>query len=207
MTEQEYRDKFELSDQEVREVWPIIQSVFKVPDVKDRHEYDAWPRFPDSIYQDACELAFLAENFFGSEYLLNMFRHFLIEVDEDRFFVVPLPDDYESSPCRVLSYSAGVNWADFAPDNRMGMFVRALFAIDHYVIGESGRWGLGWVEAWNLYMAGYKDREVLEALQSTYDFEGRGAEVIEPLPRRREARRLHEIADQIRAEEEGGTPS
>jgi hypothetical protein len=207
MKEQEYRDKFEIREEEVQEVWPIIQSVFKVPSVDGRYKTEHWPLFPAQIFQESCELALLGEDFFATEYLFNKFRDFLVGVDEDYFIVLVLVGFSEELSYSLRSYPTRVNWNVLSADNRAAALIEALFAYDHYVIGGSGQWGMYYEEAWDVYVLGYKDREVLEALQSTYDFEGRGAEVIEPLPKEREARRLHEIADQIRAEEEGGTPS
>lgn len=204
MDEKTYREKFEVHEGDIRGKWEIIQSVFKMPDVENRYEADAWPRFPAQIFEESCELALLGEHFFATEYLFNRFRDFLIGVDEEQFLVMTQPGSVEGAPYKLFCYPTGINWTVLSDDNSAAL-AEVLSVLNHYVIGGSGQWGMFWIEPWATYVVGYKDQDVLRALQSTYDFEGRGAEVVDPLPKEREAKRLHEIAEQIRLQEEGET--
>ena len=200
MDEERYRDQFEVNEEEIAEKWSIIQSAFKVPDVEDRYENEEWPCFPAQIFRKSCNLALLGEDFFVTEYLFNKFRGFLDRIDEKNFLILDLPGSVEGSSYELFSYPTNINWTLLSDDNSAAL-AEVLSVLDHYVIGESGRWGMCWVEPWAVYVVGYKDRDVLQALQTTYDFEGRGAEVVDPLPKEREAKRLHEIADEIRVQE------
>jgi hypothetical protein len=74
--------------------------------------------------------------------------------------------------------------------------------IDHYAVGSSARWGVFFLELYNLYILAYKDRTVLQAFQHAYEFEGRGTEIVEPFSMKlSETRRIREIAEEIRQQE------
>ena len=200
MDEKTYRDQFEVGEEEISKKWSIIQSVFKVPSPQEGHEYGAWPRFPDSIFQESCNLALLGEDPFVSEFEFNVFRRVLIEADEDEFMVLVRYGSGAGKQYELFYYPTDVAWATFNDDNEASLAI-ALSVLDHYVVGGSGQWGMHWIEPWGVYLVGYKTPNFLRALQSTYNFEGRGAEVVDSLPKEREAKRLHEIADQIRSQE------
>jgi hypothetical protein len=200
MDEKIYREKFEVHEGDIRGKWGIIQSVFKVPNVENRYETDEWARFPAQIFQESCELALLDEDFFATEYLFSRFRDFLIGVDEEHFLVMTQPGSVEGASYELFCYPTGIKWAVLSDDNSAAL-AEVLSVLNHYVIGESGKWGMFWIEPWTTYVVGYKDQSVLRVLQSTYDFEGRGADVVDSLPKEREAKRLHEIANQIRVKQ------
>ena len=205
MNEGTYRKHFEVDEDEIPEMWPLLRSVIKVPPLEKRSDYDAWPRFPAPIFQEFCEHALLGEDLFLSEFQFNTFKGFLVEAGEDEFMLLLPLDSSEEKPYELFRYPADLPWAtlndpheDMPNEAVPGV---ALSVLDHGVVGTSGRWGVWWVEPWRVYIVGYNDKEVLQALQHTYSFEGRGAKVVDPFPKRRSAKRLHEIADEIRAQE------
>jgi len=208
MNEKKYRRDFELSEEDIPEIWSVLQSVIQVPPLEKRHDYDAWPRFPAPIFQESCNLALLGEDLFLSESQFGTFKELLIEAGEDEFLLLLPLDSSEEKPYELFRYPADLPWAtlDDANENVSHEAVPgvALSVLDHCVAGTSGRWGMWWVEPWRVYVVGYKDEGVLQAFQRTYNFEGRGAEVVESLPKEREAKRLHEIADELRAQESTG---
>ncbi|PEN05042.1 hypothetical protein CRI93_14100 [Longimonas halophila] len=211
MDEKRSRRHFEAGEDEISEVWPVLQSVIQVPALEKRHDYSAWPRFPAPIFQASCDLALLGEDLFLSESQFSTFKEFLLEAGEDEFMLLLPLDSSEEKPYELFRYPADLPWPtlndpheDVPNEAVPGV---ALSVLDHGLVGPSGRWGMWWVEPWRVYVVGYTDEKVLRALQRTYDFEGRGAEVVDSLPKRWEAKRLHEIADEIRAQEGGAHPS
>lgn len=205
MTEKKCRRHFEVSEEEVPETWPLLQSVIQVPPLEKRHDHDAWPWFPASIFQESCDLALLGEDLFLSASQFNTFKKLLIEAGEDEFMLLLPLDSSEEKPYELFRYPADLPWATLNDANEdmpnEAVPGVALSALDHCVVGTSGRWGMWWVEPWRVYVVGYNDEEVLRALQHTYNFEGRGAEVVNSLPKAREAKRLHQIANEIRSQE------
>jgi len=202
MSNKKYRRDFEVTEEGVPETWPLLQSVIQVPTLEKRYDYLAWPRFPSAVFQESCDLALLGEDLFLSASQFNAFKELLAEVGEDEFLLLLPLNSSKEKPYDLLCYPADLPWAIINDSNEdvpnevvPGV---ALSVLDHCVVGISGRWGMWWVEPWRLYVVGYNDESILRAFQSVYDFEGRGAEVVKSLPKKREAKRLHEIADEIR---------
>jgi hypothetical protein len=205
MSRKKYRRDFEVTEEDAPETWPLLQSVIQVPTLEKRYDYRAWPRFPTPIFQESCDLALLGEDLFLSESQFNAFKELLKEVGEDEFLLLLPLDSSEGKPYELFRYPADLPWAilndsneDVSNEAVPGV---ALSVLDHCVVSISGRWGMWWVEPWRVYVVGYNDEAVLRAFQRVYNFEGRGAEVVESLPKRRDAKRLHKIADEIRAQE------
>lgn len=204
MYEKRSRRHFEVGEDEISDVWPILQSVIQVPPLERRHDYSIWPRFPDPIFQESCDLAFLGEDLFLSASQFSTFKELLIEAGEKEFIVLLPLDASEGKPYELFRYPVDLPWETLndpheeVPNEAVPGV--ALSVLDHCVVGTSGWWGMGWVEPWRVYVVGYTDETVLRALQRAYNFEGRGAEVVDSLPKKREAKSLHEIADEIRAQ-------
>ena len=200
MDEETYREHFEVGEDEIAQKWPIIESIFKVSPLQKRHDYDAWPRFPASIVQESCDLALLGKDLFLSKSQFEAFKDMLAGMGEDGFMILVRYGSGVEKQYELFYYPTDIPWTTFKDDNAASLAI-ALSVLDHYVIGASGRWGMFFVEPWNVYVVGYKDDEILQALQHAYDLEERGAEIVDSLPKELDAKRLHEIADEIRAQE------
>jgi len=205
MDEKRSRRHFEVGEDEISDVWPILQSVIQVPPLEKRYDYDAWPRFPAPIFHEPYNLALIGEDLFLSEPQFSTFKELLKEAGEDEFLLLLPLDLSKAKPYEFFRYPADLPWTTLNDANEEvpneAVPGVALSVLDHGVIGTSSRWGMWWVEPWRVYVVGYTDETVLRTLQRTYNFEGRGVEVVESLPKVREAKRLHEIADAIRAQE------
>lgn len=197
MSEEGYREKFEVGEEEIRKKWSVIQSVFELPPVEERQDRDAWPSFSsDPFFHESCDLAFLDGWPFESEKEFRGFKKVLAEEKEDFLLLERFwgkPDDPH-----LFSFPSDIKWSTFN-DGRQQYI---LPGIDHYAVGSGGLWGLFFLELYNLYILAYRDRTVLRAFQSAYDFEGRGAEIVEPFSMKlSETRRIQKIAEDIRQQE------
>lgn len=198
MNEESYREKFEVGKDEITKVWSTIQSVFELPPLEERQDRDAWPSFPsDPFFHESCDLAFLGGAPFESENQFRRFKKVLAEEQEEGFVLLERFWGKADIP-HLFSFPSDIKWATFNDDRQQ--FI--LPGFDHYAVGSSGRWGVFFLELYDLYILAYKDRTVLKAFQRAYDFEGRGTEIVEPFSMKlSETRRIHQIAEEIREQE------
>jgi hypothetical protein len=198
MSVESYREKFEVGKDEITKAWSTIQSVFELPPIEERQDRDAWPSFPsDPFFQESCDLAFLDGFPFESRVEFRKFKEALADEKEEKFVLLKRFCGIGDAPY-LFSFPADIEWATFNDDRQQYI----LPGIDHYAVGSSARWGVFFLELYNLYILAYKDRTVLQAFQHAYEFEGRGTEIVEPFSMKlSETRRIREIAEEIRQQE------
>lgn len=198
MSEESYRENFEVGESETAKAWSTLQSVFALPPVEKRQDREAWPSFPsDPFFQESCDLAFLYGFPFESRIEFRKFKEVLVEEKEEEFVLLKRFCGIGDAPY-LFSFPANIEWVTFNDDRQQYI----LPGIDHYAVGSSARWGVFFLELYNLYILAYKDRTVLQAFQNAYDFKGRGTEIVESFSMKlSETRRIHEIAEGIREQE------
>jgi hypothetical protein len=217
----------EVTPEEFRGEWEQpFRRVFQLPDAVPDSKHEDWPLFPDQIFWQEYELAFLdTDLLLLSSTWFDKLQQFLRDVGETEFAILLTP--YPGNSGLIChSFPVGVDWDTFqsVPVNIASSDV-SLSTVStsfmYFIVGRTGRWGMYFVMQWDALIVGYVDTAILEALQSAFDIDGRNVELAEEIGEFiegankshydelsiRQAHRFREIAEQIRAEDhasEGG---
>jgi len=211
----------EVTPEDFREDWErAFRHVFHLPNDVPDSEHEDWPLFPDHIFREEYELAFLdTDSLLLISTWFDKLQQFLRDLGETEFAILLTPYA-ENKGLICHSFPVGVDWDTFqsVPVNAASSEVSlstVSTSFRYFVVGRTGRWGMYYVMQWDAVIVGYADATVLEALQSAFDINGRNLELAEEIGEFierankshydelsiRQAHRFGEIAEQIRAKD------
>jgi hypothetical protein len=211
----EESQKFKITPEQFRATWEeAFRQVFNLPENVPEAQYEDWPVFPDPIFREGYELAFLdTDLMLLNSDLFEKLQQFLRDIGETEFAML-----LTEGGLYCYSFPVNVDWDVFYnAEDQMQSVLSTSF--NYFLTGQTGRWGMYYVMESDMYIAGYADEEVLSALQANFGIEGRNVEFAEKLGSDlgrleklvekgylpeltlRQGRRFRELAEQIRAED------
>lgn len=216
---------FNISVEEFEEEWEdSFRQVFYLPDNVPEGERRDWPIFPDPVFKERYQQAFLDDRqdkelraLFRDPSLFAQLQQFLKSIGEEQFALLLIPyPDHQGLSC--YSFPVDVDWKTFRDTPANGMRLSTVSTSFPYLMtGLTKRWGFYYLMQWNIHIVGCADQAVLEALQDSFGIQGRNEEAAKNIVeyveddndlsihgdelRARQARRLQELVEEISEKE------